>query len=60
MLDNNKTMLFIYIITISLLILNVGLLSFFKTNHYKHDQPVGCFILYDGIKYMNMIKKTVL
>ena len=42
----------IYIITISLLILNVGLVSFFKTNHYKNDKPVGCFILNGGIKYI--------
>ena len=35
----------------SLLILNVGLVPFFKTNHYKHDKPVCCFLLYGGIKY---------
>ena len=60
MLDDNKLHVFfiiIHIITISLLILKVGLVSFFKTNHHKHDKPVGCFILYSGIKY---IKKTIL
>ena len=46
----------IYIITISLHIRNVGLVSFFKTNHYKHDKAVRNFILYGGIKYIKKEK----
>ena len=47
----------IHIITISLLIPDVGLVSFFKTNQYKHNKSVCCFILYGGMRY---IKKTIL